>query len=208
MTRLLLIVLALSIQGGIGPGPGTPHVSGGGGSCVTTPPVSDTFSGSGALCSAWTQTSASGFVPLVRSSGFAVPNTSSSQGMAVFTGASFSSVQYSQAALTWQSGNYSGVCVGMSVSGTGACYFPNIGDVYSVLNGSGVGSIVTGCSSLPSGNTVKLDVASGPTYTVTDITTSTVLCTGSGGAAFTGSPAIIVDQRSGSTDKITNFGAQ
>jgi hypothetical protein len=169
-------------------------------------PVSDNFAGSGALSTCWTQTTASSYVPMVRSSGFAVPNTASSQAMAIYTGVTFTNAQTSQGALVWHAGNYSAVCVNMSLAGTGICFFPNLNDIYNLVNGSGTGSIATGCTALPSGDTVKLVNNSSGMLSAIDVTTSTTLCSSSPGyTGLGGSPAIIVDTRTASGDTITNF---
>jgi hypothetical protein len=167
-------------------------------------PVTDNFSGSGALSTCWTQSSDTvDFVPLVRSSGVVVPNTTGAQGQATFTGVVFGATQYAQAVIVWV--DKSGICVSMSVAGTGACYIPHDNVVASFTNGSYVGNMLSGCSSLTSGHTAKLAIASG-IYTVTDVTTSAVLCSGTG-SVFTGTPGIVVDHRVNSTDSITNFEA-
>lgn len=171
-----------------------------------TLPVTDSFTGSGALSSCWTQSTVSGDVPLVRSSGVVIPNTASSQGQATFTGVVFSTtVQYAQAKLVWAAGNYSGVCINMTVAGTGACYLPNLTAVAGFTAGSYTGNIIAGCAALPSGDVVKLSVTGG-TGTVTDVTTSTVLCSAAL-AGYSGNPGILVDHRNNSTDSITNFEA-
>src|SRR6266436_4066771 len=53
-----------------------------------TYPVVDSFSGSGALSSNWTNTTATGLgqVPLARNSGAVGPSVSGQQGMAIYTG--------------------------------------------------------------------------------------------------------------------------
>ncbi len=64
-------------------------------------PVTDTFSGSGALSANWTKTTAYGstFVPLTQASGTVGPSVSTSQGLESYTGATFTNDQYSQGSL-------------------------------------------------------------------------------------------------------------
>jgi hypothetical protein len=105
----------------------------------------------------------------------------------------------------WSAGNYSGVGINVTSAGDGAFYFPSLGSIYAVVGGSGTGNILT-CGVSTSGDVVKLAISSG-IYTVTDITTSTTLCSGTGAISTTGTPAILVDQRGGGSDSITNFEA-
>lgn len=167
------------------------------------PPYTDNFTGSGSLSSCWTQTTASGFVPLVRSSGYAVPNAASSQGIAVYTGATFGSTQSIQCVLVWTAGNYSGCGIYTDTAGDGAYYIPNLNAVYKLVAGSGTGAYISGCSAFTSGDTVKVEGTPSAT-TVTDVTTSTVLCTGSAIPGNTGLPGIYVDTRAAAGDKITS----
>jgi hypothetical protein len=127
--------------------------------------------------------------------------------MATYTSGSFSTTQQAQAKLVWNAGNYSGVCIFMDTAGNGACFYPNLNAVYGLTNGSGTGALVPGCAAFPSGDTVKIQGTPSAT-TVTDVTTSTVLCTGEPIPTATGIPGIVVDQQSASGDEITNFEAQ
>src|SRR6185437_521252 len=79
----------------------------------TSYPVMDSFSGSGALSSSWTSTSASGFVALAQTSATVQPSVGSEIGMAIYTGASFAGDQYAQAVFVNHSaaGGMTAICV-------------------------------------------------------------------------------------------------
>jgi hypothetical protein len=172
-------------------------------------PVSDTFSGSGALSANWTNTSSAGqgYVPLERSSGTVVPSVSGLQGMATYTGASFSNDQYAQAifvAHSWAAGS-TGVCVRMNVAGSGVCYLADWGLIYSLANGAGTYVIASGCPIPANGDTIRLLVV-GTIYTCTDVTTgSSRFATDS--TYPTGNPGILVDQRNSTVYALAQFQA-
>lgn len=199
----VLGLIAAAPQWQVGQRSFTPPASGP--SCT---PFTDNFAGSGALSASWTQTSASGFVPLVRASGFAVPNTSGSIALASITGCTFSSTsQYIQAQVVLPtSSTYNSLCLNVTVTGTGVCYFPDFDLIYTIVLGSPTASVAS-CSAITSGDTVKIAV-SGTTYTATDVTTSATLCSGTSLGA-SGSPALMVDWSHGGSNgqKMTNVQA-
>jgi hypothetical protein len=162
---------------------------------AATFPVTDSFSGSGPLSSNWTNTSAQSYVPLQQFNGEAIPASASLQGLAIYTGATFTNDQYAQVTFVNQGpgGSSSGPCVRMSVSGDGVCYLAVLGTIYQLAAGGGVASIAAGCPIPSSGDTIQIAVV-GTTYTCTDITTG-VSASGSSSANTTGNPAILVDQR-------------
>ena len=92
-----------------------------------TYPAVDTFSGSGALSSNWTNTTSAGqgYVSLTQSAGTVAPSVLGQQGLAIYSGISFTNDQYAQAKFVTHSsagGGSTGVCVRMNVAGSGVCY--------------------------------------------------------------------------------------
>ena len=149
----------------------------------TAIPYTDNFTPTGALnSSCWTQTTGtpSNLVNCTQNSGFAIV-ASGKQCFAMFTGYAYglTTSQSIQTALTWAANIYSGIGI-MTIAGNGVAWVPAIGAVYAIVNGVGMGS-VGGCSTGTSGDVIKFAVTgivSGyGTVTVTDVTTSTTLCT-------------------------------
>jgi hypothetical protein len=180
-------------------------ISGGSGSY----PITDAFSGTGALSSNWTNTSASGYVALAQASGKVVPSVASDEGLATYTGATFTSDQYSQAVFVTHvgSGNDTGLCVRMDTSGNGVCWYPDDNAVGRIINGAwsnGVGPSGT-CPVPASGDTVKLSVV-GQAYTCTDVTTGAT-ASGSDNNPSAGNPGVKVDQRNSTAYALASFQA-
>ena len=170
----------------------------------TAIPYTDNFTPTGALnSSCWTQTTGtpSNIANCTQNSGFAIV-ASGKQCLAMFTGYAYglTTSQSIQTALTWTASNYSGIGI-MTIAGNGVAWFPRIGAVYAIVNGVGMGS-VGGCSTGTSGDVIKFAVtgivSGNGTVTVTDVTTSTTLCTlpGTplGGGGSQQYPTIFVDE--------------
>ncbi len=174
---------------------------------AATFPVTDTFSGSGPLSSNWTSTTApgQGYVPLQQAAGQVVPSTPAQQGLAIYTGAIFTNDQYSQVKFVAHLvvGGSTGPCVRMSLAGDGVCYLADFGQIYLLVAGGGVAPIVSGCPIPSSGDTIQLSVL-GTTYTCTDVTTG-ASASGNDSTVTTGSPAILVDQRSSTAYALAQF---
>ncbi len=185
----------------------------------TTYPVTDTFSGSGALSANWTNTTAGAVlsfkpVPLVQASGKVVPGASSPPttypwGLAIYTAVSFNADQYSQVKFVAHStaGSTTGPCVQMSLSGGGYCWEVDNLHVNGFSNGASAGSIGIICPAVASGDTVKLSVA-GTTLTCLDVTTG-LSASGPGLTGFpaAGNPAVMVDTRNSSVYALASFQA-
>jgi Abnormal spindle-like microcephaly-assoc'd, ASPM-SPD-2-Hydin len=172
-------------------------------------PVADTFSGSGALSSNWTNTTSSGqgYVPLAQNTGTVAPSVSGQQGLAIYTGVSFTNDQYSQARFVNHSsaGGSTGVCVRMNAAGNGVCYLADWGLIYSLANGAGSYPITQGCPVPASGDTIQLLVV-GTTYTCKDVTTGASR-SATDTKYSTGDPAILVDQRNSTIYALAQFQA-
>ena len=171
-------------------------------------PAVDTFSGSGALSANWTNTTSAGYgyVSLAQSGGTVAPSVSGQQGLAIYTGASFSNDQYAQAKfVSHSSAAATGVCVRMTVAGSGVCYLADWGKIYSLANGGGSYSITSGCPVPASGDTIRLLVV-GTTYTCTDVTTG-ASTSATDSTYSTGNPAILVDQRWSTVYALAQFQA-
>lgn len=178
--------------------------------CSLVLPAVDSFHGTGAVASpCWTQTTAPGFVPLVRNTSKLVPNASGQQGMILYTGLTFAAKQYVQGRLFWDSNSFSGLCLEMTVGGDGACYFPSINSFYGIVAGQGAGGIVQSCADFPSGDLVRIEtgITGDDVTTVRDVTTGTVLCTGVASNFAPGVPGVLIDHRTSSTDYVTDFEA-
>jgi hypothetical protein len=176
---------------------------------AATFPVTDTFSGTGPLSSNWTSTTAAnqGYVPIQQASGEATLSTPGQQGLAIYTGATFSADQYSQVKFVTHLavGSSTGPCVRMSVAGDGVCYLADTGHIYLLAAGGGVAPIGSPCPIPSSGDTIQLSVV-GTTYTCTDVTTG-ASASGSDGTVSSGSPAILVDQRPSTAYALMQFQA-
>ncbi|MDQ2832575.1 MAG: DUF6067 family protein [Acidobacteriota bacterium] len=177
-------------------------------------PVTDSFSGSGALSSNWTNTSANAglsypFVPLMQASGTAVPNTAGHRGLELYTGATFPNDQYAQVKFVYHSagsGSGTGPCVRMSIGGGGVCWLVDSNVVYTMSSGAFYGpNIIAGCPVPSAGDIVKLSVA-GTTYTCTDVTTGTS-ASGNNTDFSSGNPAILVDQMPSNSYALAQFQA-
>ena len=172
-------------------------------------PVTDMFSGSGALSSNWTNTTVSGqgYVPLTQVSGTVVPSISGAQGLETYTGVAFTSDQYSQAKFVNHSSaaGSTAPCVRMSTSGNGVCYLADDGLIYLLTAGAGVHPISSSCPIPASGDTVQLSVV-GTTYTCTDVTTG-AHASGTDSTYSAGSPGIIIDQRNSTIYALAQFQA-
>jgi len=170
-------------------------------------PATDAFSGTGALSSSWTNTSGSGYVALVKASGKAVPSTSGSQGLASYTGVTFTANQYSQAVFVahTSSGSNTGPCVHMSTSGNGYCYLADDGLIYELTGGAGVANLTNLCPVPASGDTIQLSI-SGTTLTCTDVTTG-VHASATDSTYTTGNPGMLVSQLTSTLYALSSFQA-
>jgi hypothetical protein len=183
-------------------------------------PVTDTFSGSGALSSNWTNMTAAAQtglsyppVPLVQSSSEAVPTppalTANSWGWEVYTGAPFSANQYSQVVFVAHNaaGGGTGPCVRMSPSGQAYCYVADDGDIVEFSNGVWYTTILSTCPVPASGDTIQIS-AVGTTVTCQDVTKGTSAnVTNSDYPYGVGDPGIMVDQRNSSVYALSSFQA-
>ena len=183
-------------------------------------PVTDTFSGSGALSSNWTDMTAAAQtglsfppVPLLQSSSEAVPTppalTGTSWGWEVYTGAPFSANQYSQVVFVAHNaaGGGTGPCVRMSPGGESYCYIADDGAINEFSNGVWYTTILSTCPVPASGDTIQLS-AVGTTITCSDITKGTSAnVTDSSYWLATGDPGIMVDQRNSSVYALSSFQA-
>jgi hypothetical protein len=173
-------------------------------------PVTDTFPGSGILSSNWTDLANTnpGYVLLQQANSAAVPSVAGAQGMAIYTGATFTNDQYSQINFVSQvasSGSSTGPCVHMSGTGNGVCYLADIGLLYLLTGGGGAGDINSSCPIPANGDTIQLSVV-GTTYTCTDLTTGASSST-TDSTYTSGNPAILVDQRPSTTYALAQFQA-
>jgi RHS repeat-associated protein len=169
-------------------------------------PLTDSFSGSGALSSNWTSTLNNGYVALTQNSGTAGVSVSGQAGLAIYMGATFSDDQYAQAVFVNQNSSNSatGVCVRMDSSGTGVCYLAGDGAIYALDEGAGVDGIAS-CPIPSVGDTIRLSVV-GAVYTCEDVSTG-ASGTGTYWANIAGHPAILVDQRQSSVYVLAQFQA-
>jgi len=177
------------------------------GSCTATLPFSCTLIGSGALPASFVQTTAAGYGTLVLGASGAVSSTGTAAGIAVVTGVTFPTAQYAQATITSVGGNATGICVQMDTQGDGQCFI-GLGSVNELNNGAGGTNFACPLTSPQvSGDVFKI-ASTGPnpgaTITVTDVTRSSTVCSGTAASASgggTGGPraATIVDNRSGAT---------
>lgn len=172
-------------------------------------PVIDSFSGSGALSSNWTNTTATGtpYVALAQASGTVVPSVSGSQGLATYTGVTFTNDQYAQAQFitSGTNANTTGVCVRMDTAGAGVCYLADSGAINFVYNGVWYGTAITSCPVPTSGDTIQL-LAVGSTYTCTDLTTG-VSASGTNSSYASGNPGILVNQSYSTATALASFQA-
>ena len=172
-----------------------------------TYPVLDTFSGSAALSSNWTDTTANGYVATAQMGGSAVPSVSGEQSLATYTGAAFTADQYAQVKFVTHSSDASstGPCVRMTISGNGVCYLADDGVLYVLSAGSGDHAVSFSCPIPSSGDTIRLFVI-GTVYTCMDVTTG-ASASGSDGTYTSGSPAILVDERNSTVYALAQFQA-
>jgi hypothetical protein len=188
----------------------------GGGSCPATLPFSCTLIGSGALPASFIQTTASSYVALVLGASGAVSTTGTGAGIAVVNGVTFPTSQFAQGTIVSVGSNATGLCVQMDTQGDGQCFIglANVNELNNGGGGTGFSCPLT--SPQASGDVFKI-ASTGPnpgaTITVTDVTHSTTVCSGtaasaSGGGAGGPRAAVIVDNRSGATtDRVSGFTA-
>ncbi len=183
-------------------------------------PVTDTFSGSGGLSSNWTNLSAAAEtglsfppVPLEQSSGTAIPTppsgTGNSWGWEIYTGAPFTTDQYSQVKFVNHStaGGGTGPCVHMADGGNALCYVADDGEIVTFSNGVWYETTLTGCPVPASGDTIQLS-AVGSTITCSDITAGTSAnVTDTDYTVGNGNPGMMVDQRNSSVYALSSFQA-
>jgi len=176
---------------------------------ATTYPVTDSFGGSGALSSNWTNTTAAGedYVAVDQNGGSAGLTVSGQQGLAIYTGATFTNDQYAQTTFVNHSaeGGYTGVCVRMNTSGNGVCYLADYGVVYALVDGEVTYDVVSGCPIPASGDTIRLSAVGG-IYTCKDVTTGASALGWEPRYSF-GSPAILIDQTESTVYALAQFQA-
>jgi len=181
-------------------------------------PATDSFSGSGALSSNWTQAAPTGLsyppVALVRSSGTVVPGAASPPttypwGLALYSSETFTNDQYAQAVFVTHStaGGRTGPCVLMSSVGSGYCYSGDDGVIHGYSDAIYDTIPVTGCPIPASGDVIKLSTV-GTTLTCTDVTTG-VSASGPASAGYhtSGMPGVFVDQMNSTVYALTSFQA-
>jgi hypothetical protein len=176
-------------------------------------PVTDSFSGSGALSSNWTNTTSyQGLsyppVPLVKSSGPVVPNTAVSWGLALYTGASITNDQYAQVTFVTHNsaGGWTGPCVRTNVGAYGYCYLVDDGAIVLFYDGQWYQTLTSSCPVPSSGDTVQIS-AIGTTITCTDVTKGTH-ASATDSTYWVGSlPGVMVDTRNYSAYALTSFQA-
>ena len=174
---------------------------------ATTYPVTDAFSGTGALSANWTNTTETSDFngTLVQASGQAVPSPSGTVGLATYTGAGFTNDQYAQATVQANpssGNNNTGPCVRMDTKGDAYCYFglPN-GQLWLLQNGDPLYNNVPGtilihwqvCPVPAVGDTIQIS-AVGTTITCTDVTKGTSASVNDS-TLSTGNPGMMIDQR-------------
>jgi hypothetical protein len=181
-------------------------------------PATDSFSGSGALSSNWTQAAPYGLsyppVALVRSNGTVVPGASAPPttypwGLALHTGVTFTNDQYAQVVFVAHStaGGRTGPCVLMSSVGSGYCYSGDDGVIRGYSDAIYDTIPVTGCPIPASGDTIKLSTV-GSTLTCTDVTKGTSASgPASSGYHQNGMPGVFVDQMNSTVYALTSFNA-
>ena len=161
------------------------------------------------MSSNWTNTTSAGqgYVSLAQNAGTVAPSVSGQQGMAIYSGISFTNNQYAQAKFVTHSSaaGSTGVCVRMNAAGSGVCYLGDWGLIYSLANGAGTYPITSGCPIPASGDTIQLLVV-GTTYTCADVTTG-VSASATDATYSTGVPAILVDQRNSTVYALAQFQA-
>jgi hypothetical protein len=171
--------------------------------------VTDSFSGSGALSSNWTNTTATAetYVPAAQVSNTAVPSVSGQHSLATYTGTTFAADQYAQAVFVTHSSaaGSTGPCVRMSTTGNGYCYLGDWGLIYLLTNGTGSNGILSGCPIPASGDTIQLSVI-GTTFTCTDVTTG-AHASATDSTYTTGNPGMLLDQRNSPVYALAHFQA-
>ena len=202
----LLAVVALLVCGfqSTYPAPGAGRQSYAAGTSCGSPPFTDSFTGSGSLGSCYTALAMGSYGPLAKSSGTA---TCASSGgcISVITGVTFPANQYFEAApASSLLGGYAYWCIEMNTAGNGVCFFSDqfsagINAIYTLVGGSLTTSLAS-CSTPGAGDTIKISNV-GTAVTVTDVTASTTLCTGT--YSGTGSPAFGLFNTTGSFGPIT-----
>jgi hypothetical protein len=172
-------------------------------------PVTDAFSGSGALSSNWTNTTSTAetYVTAAQASGTVVPSVSGQHSLATYTGVTFPTNQYAQVVFVTHSsaGGSTGPCVHMSTTGNGYCYLGDEGIVYLLTNGTGSNGVVAGCPIPASGDTIKLSVV-GTTFTCTDVTTG-ISASATDSTYSAGNPGMLLDQRNSTVYALAHFQA-
>ena len=144
-----------------------------------TLPYSDSFAGTSPLSTPWVD----GFGGCSANFGTAIaPSAACEAWVGVFT---YPSTIYIQAAIHFS--GLTGPCVLNPSSGNGYCYLPHFsGNIYRIVSGGGA-YVDMSCGISASGDVVKFQVTPGVagstpnSYVVTDVTTSTTLCSGVGG---------------------------
>jgi len=200
-----LLVLLMGAQRIPGPG-GT--ASGGGGSPCTALPYTDNFTTTGALNSlCWTAWGGS-YVPLtVVSSGVVQSTSSSTYGVAYFSGLTAGSTPELDAHITstsWNAGTsgYPQVCLANVSTGNAECTFPTLNQVCTTsLTSGGCSNPCSFTAGTPSAGDVYQIGWNGSSFYGGDLTTSSI-CT-IAGTAITSPVWVLVDSP---TTQLVTFG--
>lgn len=168
----------------------------------------DPFTGTGALSSCWTQTTAAGYGTLNRNNSLVV--ATGTKGIVSYTGASFTTTQSSTLTVNSTLADISGPMVLEQTNGAGYLWILSTQNLLPVNNTGGGLSPITACPVVSNGDVVKLSstVTAGiPTITCRNITTGlsnaatdTNSCSGVP-CSITGVPGALV----AGSDKLTNF---
>lgn len=164
----------------------------------------------GSMGTEWTNTTASGYSPIIQNANACVPSGGlGTIGLVVYTGSTFANDQYSQGTYhgTYGSNSSTGPCVHMNVAGNGYCWIVGPGLVYRLTGGAGDGGIGN-CQSITvsSGDVLRLSVQNN-SFTCQDVTTGQSSGAGSDATYPTGAPAAEADQRFSTDNNFTTFQA-
>jgi len=168
-------------------------------------PYTDSFGTAGALSSCWTQTTASGTQPVIITAP-GVISTSSGYGIVTFTGLPVNTPKSIQAAINGpqNGGNESSLCM-LDSAANGICFIPGLNQAYIFTNGVATSLYMGNCPS-QMGHTYRLDASTTAT-TVTDVTSSTVICSTSGYTGISSLYPGVVVYSTGSLGPVTVNGS-
>jgi hypothetical protein len=179
--------------------------------CSGPLPFTDNFGGTGPLSPCWKNTTVTGYVACQQNGGYASSSGGASSACQEIVGGSFafsSTNQYAQGAVDRRAGTVDevGLVVNGTSSGSGVIAIEYGGTFYvqQLNNGAYVRNLCT--ASGVGAVTIKLAV-SGTTYTATNVTNSTTICSGTQ-TGMSGSPGMIATvDASGNVARVSNFTA-